>query len=160
METALYKTVPFHLGKQRRVPVRNKYCGISVFSKSCAELCPEPWLCLSARFTVSTGVGVMKYVVLARVGPSLSHIPGWEKGSPRALCRAWQRAGASPQGQCKKRAVPQAGVGCGTCCPLTHRFQSCTLQKHGILFTAHQSGSVWEFPNRILPLIVLDLGQT
>ena len=94
METALYKAVPFHLWKQRRVPVWNKYCDISVFSKSRTELYAEPWLSsLSAQCTISTSYSVMKYMVQSERAPSPGCFPGLGEGDPlvfaQSLAERW-----------------------------------------------------------------------
>lgn len=94
METALYKADPFHLWKQKRVPVWNKYWGISGFSKSHTELHPEPWLSsLSAQCTVSTSFGVGKYMVQSEGAPSPSCFPRLGEGDPlvfaQGLTEGW-----------------------------------------------------------------------
>lgn len=163
METALYKAVPFHLWKQSRVPVWSKYCGISVFLKSRTELYPEPWLfslsvqcsAPSAPVTVWWNIWSSRKELHLRAG-SL----GWERGSLWSWHRAWRRDGASPQGHCKKIAVPQAGICFAVCCCLTYPCPSHTCQKCGILFKAHQTDGVLKFHIHILPLITLDLDQT
>lgn len=163
METALYKAVPFHLWKQRRVPVWKKYWGSSVFSKGH----PEPGDALSRALTVLTRAthsrhqfwcgeihGTAKRSSISEPFPRAGR-----RGSLWSLLRAWQRAGAWPQGHCKKIAVPQAGVCFAICCCLTYPFQSHTCQKRGILFKAHQTDSVLKFPIQILPLTTLGLDQ-
>ena len=158
METALYKAAPFHLWKQRRVPVRNEYHGLSVFSKSflLSPECP-PYQCNAQPAPVRVRWNMR--CAQEELGLSAAS-QRWEKGSLQALLGAWQRDGAWPQGHCREVTVPQAGA-CRavSCCP-TCPCQSHACQKRGILFKADQADSGLKGPIQIPPLPTPGLDQT